>query len=140
MAAAHSSPCLRCGACCAFFRCSFYWRETEAGGGPVPDHLTADLGPHRRVMRGTDQRDPRCIALTGTIGEGVFCAIYERRSSVCRAFIPSWENGEHNVDCDRARAAHGLPPLAPGDWDAPADDPDLTPSPPIDPGRVRPAA
>lgn len=132
------NPCITCGACCAFFRCSFYWRETEEGGGTVPDQLTEDLTEHRKVMRGTDARNPRCIALMGDIGDRVYCAIYDRRSTTCRIFIPSWENGEHNPDCDRARAAHGLRPLTPSDWESPTESPDSTPTTP--PDTVLPAA
>lgn len=62
-------------------------------------------------MKGTNEKEPRCVSLTGVIGECVSCAIHSVRSSVCREFPPSWENGVHNPDCDRARAAHGLPPL-----------------------------
>jgi Fe-S-cluster containining protein len=108
------NPCLLCGACCAYFRASFYWAEcddeTKEG---VPVDMTEDLTQFRRVMKGTNQKNPRCIALIGTIGEKVFCSIHERRSSVCRAFDASWVNGEPNERCDKARAAWGLPPLAP---------------------------
>lgn len=64
-------------------------------------------------MRGTDRKPPRCIALEGDIGRSVRCTIYERRASPCRDFQASWVDGQHNERCDRARAAHGLPPLAP---------------------------
>ena len=57
--AAH--PCLRCGACCAHFRASFYWAEADdAGPGGVPVALTRQLTPHRRVMIGTEGPAPRC--------------------------------------------------------------------------------
>jgi Fe-S-cluster containining protein len=35
-AVAPGNPCLSCGACCASFRVSFYWRETVALGLPEP--------------------------------------------------------------------------------------------------------
>lgn len=112
-----ANPCLSCGACCAFFRCSFYWREGDdatPGGGPVV--LTEDISQHRRAMRGTNQRQPHCVALAGVVGVSAGCSIYDRRPTTCRIFVPSWFNGEPNVDCDRARAAHGLPPLTPDAW------------------------
>lgn len=106
--------CLSCGACCTMFRVSFYWGEADpAFGGSVPVELTEKLNESRRVMKGTNQVRPRCIALAGTIGEKVTCTIYEDRPSPCRAFSVSWENGIHNPDCDRARAVYGLVPVTP---------------------------
>ncbi len=87
-------PCLTCGACCAYFRASFYWAEADdATPGGVPANMTRKLGEFRRSMIGMDGIKPRCIALQGEIGKAVFCSIYERRASVCRAFDPSWEKG-----------------------------------------------
>ncbi|HQI80313.1 MAG TPA: YkgJ family cysteine cluster protein [Deltaproteobacteria bacterium] len=112
-------PCLTCGACCAYFRASFYWAEADdATPGGVPVEMTRKLNQYRRSMLGMDGAHPRCIALEGEIGRSVYCSIYERRASVCRVFTPSWENGEPNERCDRARAAWGLEPLRPGDWSA----------------------
>jgi Fe-S-cluster containining protein len=110
-----SNPCLTCGACCAFFRASFYWAETESGSpGGVPDALTEKINDFRVQMKGTRGLQPRCVALTGEIGQQVACRIYAQRSSVCRAFQASWFDGVTvNEDCDRARAAHGLVPLCP---------------------------
>ena len=111
-------PCLRCGACCAFFRASFYWAEADdATPGVVPAGMTRKLSEYRRSMIGMDGRNPRCIALQGEIGKLVFCSIYEKRASVCRDFEPSWENDRSNERCDKARAAWGLDPLTPGDWE-----------------------
>ncbi|HEY8518717.1 MAG TPA: YkgJ family cysteine cluster protein [Gammaproteobacteria bacterium] len=109
-----SNPCLACGACCAYFRVSFHWSETERFlGGVTPTEHTVQVGTHRVAMRGTLGRNPRCVALEGTIGENVRCTIYERRPSPCREFPASWADGRRNERCDRARAAHGLPPLDP---------------------------
>jgi uncharacterized protein len=109
-----SNPCLSCGACCAFFRASFHWLETtSAPDGMTPAVLTAQVSHHLVAMRGTDRSSPRCIALDGDIGRAVRCTIYERRASPCRDFRASWVDGRHNERCDRARAAHGLPPLPP---------------------------
>lgn len=110
-------PCLSCGACCAHFRVAFHWFETEPFlGGTVPAELTAKLDPHRVVMRGTQAGRPRCVALDGAVGEAVRCTIHPLRPSVCREVEPSWEFGRHSPQCDKARIAHRLPPLAPEDW------------------------
>jgi uncharacterized protein len=109
-----SNPCLSCGACCAFFRASFHWLETNAAGaGLVPAELTVPVSKHLVAMRGSDRKPPRCIALEGSIGISVRCSIYAERASPCRDFQASWVDGVHNERCDRSRAAHGLPPLAP---------------------------
>lgn len=112
-----ANPCLACGACCAYYRASFYWREADdTTPGGVPVQLTQDLSPFRRVMRGTDQKAPRCVALQGEIGRHTRCSIYERRPNVCRSFTPSYAHGIPNPDCDKARRHHGLAPLTPDDW------------------------
>lgn len=108
-----SSPCLRCGACCAMFRVSFYWSESDAHPeGVVPHALTVPLGLHHAAMRGTERATPRCVALTGEIGRAVGCGIYAQRPTPCRDFAVADER------CNKARRAHGLPPLEaapPGD-------------------------
>ena len=121
MSAAMWNPCITCGACCAYFRASFYWSEAEPNaGGVTPPHLTTKLTHHHAVMRGTEQSPPRCVALHGTIGENVRCVVHPLRPSPCREFQASWVDGVHNERCDRARAAHGLPPLSPpGDTSPP---------------------
>lgn len=104
--------CLTCGACCATFRVSFYWGEAETElGGVVPIALTEKLNDFRRVMRGTNQPRPRCIALDGDVGHCVTCTIYPNRPTPCRDFPVSWSNGEANEECDKARSAWGLPPI-----------------------------
>lgn len=129
-----ANPCLTCGACCAYFRASFYWAETtRAPGGTVPAELTEKLNDFRCVMRGTDGPSPRCVALLGEIGKSVGCSIYPLRSSVCRDFPYSWDNNIHNERCDRARLAWGLEPLAP-----PALAPDRSPQGPVNPKPTRP--
>lgn len=108
------SVCQSCGACCSYFRVSFYWREAEAADSPhpVPVELCQDLSPTYRNMKGTtDKRHRRCVALDGKVGSCVTCTIYENRPTPCRAFPASWENGERNPRCDEARAANGLAPL-----------------------------
>lgn len=107
-----SNSCLSCGACCAHFRASFHWLETTlAPDGLTPSELTVPVSGHLVAMRGTEGKFPRCVALEGSIGHSVRCSIYERRASPCRNFEASWADGQHNERCDRARVAHGLPPL-----------------------------
>lgn len=116
-------PCLSCGACCAHFRVAFHWSEADpATGGATPAALVEPLDAHRVVMRGTYGGDAmRCVALRGDVGTAAFCSIYPQRPSVCRELVASWEHGAPSPQCDRARAAHGLPALRPEDW-APAQD------------------
>lgn len=119
-----SHPCVRCGACCAFFRVSFYWREADSEENPAatPSELTEDFNPFLRVMRGTNNKHhTRCVALEGKVGESVACGIYSRRPSPCSAFEASFENGEHNDRCDKARARYQLPPLKASDWAVPRE-------------------
>lgn len=101
-----SQACQTCGACCASFRVSFYWGETDQHPeGRVPQALTESISPSRVAMRGTHARQPRCVALQGEVGQAVNCGIYAQRSSTCREF----EAGSPR--CADARARHGLPPL-----------------------------
>jgi len=117
-----SNPCLQCGACCAFYRVSFYWAEaTDGPAGSVPVQLTENLPPFRRIMKGTGHTPPRCVALEGSIGESVFCSIYEKRPSPCRSFEISWKNKVHNSACDEARKRWGLPAINPPHEDHPDD-------------------
>ena len=106
-----NNPCLTCGACCAYFRVSFFWGECTSAGGVVPDELVVQINPTRVAMIGTDQKPVRCCSLEGTVGQATRCSIYEQRSSVCREFEESWSQGVQNVECDAARAAFGLAPL-----------------------------
>ncbi|MBI1422460.1 MAG: YkgJ family cysteine cluster protein [Gammaproteobacteria bacterium] len=110
------NPCLRCGACCAYYRASFYWSEADdAPGGSVPAAMTIQVTPMERAMRGTDRSQPRCCALQGEIGQEVSCTIYPLRASPCRDFPHSWADGQPNPRCDAARRHWGLPPLLPDD-------------------------
>jgi Fe-S-cluster containining protein len=112
-------PCLRCGACCAFFRVAFHWSEAEGvTGGSVPLALTEKLDLHRLAMRNDHAAKPRCIALVGVVGSAAHCSIYQQRPSVCREVVPSWEFGAVSSQCDRARLGHGLAPLTRDDWPA----------------------
>jgi Fe-S-cluster containining protein len=103
---------MTCGACCAAFRVSFYWAESdEAVADCVPAEMTCHVAPLLCAMKGTDQPHPWCIALQGSVGARVQCSIYERRPSVCRQVHPSGQDGTADLWCDRARAIWGLPPL-----------------------------
>lgn len=99
-------PCLSCGACCAAFRVDFSIWEHEDQGGSVPAGLATELTATLYRMRGTDHHPPRCAALTGTVGKRAACGIYEWRPSPCRELEAT------SPACQRARARHGLPPLA----------------------------
>ncbi|KAB2312879.1 YkgJ family cysteine cluster protein [Betaproteobacteria bacterium SCN2] len=130
-----SNPCLQCGACCAYFRVSFYWSESEAFlGGTVPPELTEPLNPQRVAMRGTLHSPLRCVALDGEVGESVCCSIYPGRPSPCRELEPWDAGGQPDEKCSRARAAHQLPPLGP------RHDNPLTPDSPLQPDTPWPNA
>jgi len=111
------NPCLTCGACCAFYRVTFYWRErSDHQSNGVPEELCEDFNDFRCAMKGTNQPNPRCLSLLGIIGKHVFCKIYWRRPTVCRDIEPSYKNGYPEIKCDKARIAYGLPPLSPEIW------------------------
>ena len=107
-------PCLSCGACCAHYRVSLHWSETETFGTPLA--LTETFGPHALVMRGTWQPQPHCAALQGEVGREAHCSIYAQRPSPCRDLRAAWEDGQPSTPCDRARQAYGMAPLTPEDW------------------------
>lgn len=113
-------PCQKCGACCAYFRVTFYWREGEPSehNKAVPPDLWIDNGNSLfRTLKGTEiNHNPKCHALNGTIGVSAKCRVYENRPSPCRNFEASYENGQKNPRCDEARKAHGLPHLNKTDW------------------------
>ena len=109
-----NNPCLSCGACCAYYRVSFYWAEADdftCGG--VPAEMTERLSGVRLAMKGTNQSNPHCSALIGEIGHRVECAIYPNRPQVCRTLHSSWSAGRADEKCDKARMAVGLAPLEP---------------------------
>ncbi|XID76108.1 YkgJ family cysteine cluster protein [Alkanindiges sp. WGS2144] len=98
-----SNPCLTCGACCAHFRVSFYWAESEAKGLPVA--LTEQVNHFFSCMRGTNQAKPRCQCLEGELGQQVSCSIYAQRPEACK------EVQAGDDKCNRARLRHGFVPL-----------------------------
>ncbi|PTQ89512.1 YkgJ family cysteine cluster protein [Agitococcus lubricus] len=106
------NPCLRCGACCASFRVSFYWRETSEGSTDgVPVELTDVVNHTYSCMKSHPDNRLRCIALEGEVGQTVSCRIYQQRSSTCRDFNFLDEQGQIDIRCNQARQKHGLPPL-----------------------------
>lgn len=112
------NPCLHCGACCAYFRVSFYWGETKTDmGGVVPESLTEDVNEFYRCMKGTNQSHPRCIGLAGEVGKSAHCTFYPYRPTPCRGFGIHWEHGkivvnaEDLVRCNHARSVYGLPAI-----------------------------
>ncbi|WP_082488076.1 YkgJ family cysteine cluster protein [Methylophilus sp. Leaf414] len=101
-----SDPCQSCGACCASFRVSFYWAESDAHPqGTVPANLTQKVNDHYVCMQGTGQFPVRCVALQGELGRSVGCSIYPLRSSTCREFEAGSES------CNLARQSIGLPTM-----------------------------
>lgn len=83
--------------------------------GGVPDALALPLVGRLMRMRGSDDAQPRCVALSGEIGVQVACAIYSARPSPCRDFAPYAALGIGDDACARARRRHGLRPLGEAD-------------------------
>ena len=114
MTTQQENPCVNCGLCCSNFRVSFYHGEIEGMPfGFVPVDMVEKLTESRACMKGTSQKNPRCVALSGTLGEEVACTIYEQRPTPCREF-EVWEaDGTVNERCQKLRAAKKLPLLQP---------------------------
>lgn len=99
--------CRRCGACCVNLpsnRAEGFtsWVEIEPDDAILvarPRLVVHDAGgvPHLRLAG-----DGRCIALHGTLGRNVRCAVYDERPSPCRRVQPG------DALCTRYRAEHGL--------------------------------
>ena len=98
---AKPDACLSCGACCAHFRVSFYWAE----GLAMPEDYVEPLSSLYSCMKGTNQKQSRCIALEGTIGEQVSCGMYAARSGTCKEVQVADEQ------CNKARRAYNMIPL-----------------------------
>jgi Fe-S-cluster containining protein len=107
------SVCERCGACCAAYRVDFHPAELAktAQSTGVPAEMAIVLTPKLMRMKGTDEASPRCVALTGEIGQRVGCTIYADRPSPCHEFNPWAALGIVDDACNRARQRHGLPPI-----------------------------
>lgn len=114
MSTQEENPCISCGLCCSNFRVSFYHGEIEGMPfGFVPAALVEKLNESRACMKGTSQKNPRCIALSGTLCEQVACTIYEQRPTPCREFAVWEDNGKVNERCQNLRVAVGLSPILP---------------------------
>src|SRR3989344_3486270 len=101
-------PCLSCGACFASFRVDFAVYEMQAMGGTVPDSLALDVNGSTCRMRGTEQVPIRCAARPGGGARRGPCGISDPRRAPGREFAGG------DSACHKARARHGLAPLAEG--------------------------
>ena len=88
--------CETCGACCAAPAAWFALSAMEADG---TKELPARLVQDGKLM--TD-KDGRCAALQGRVGDSVRCAVYARRPLMCRVLTAG------SPVCKRARAVFGL--------------------------------
>lgn len=93
--------CMICGACCANYRVSFYWAEAEY----IPETMVEPLTAIYSCMKGTNQSQPKCIALEGEVGTRVSCSIYHARSTTCKEVKIADEQ------CNKARLKYNLIPL-----------------------------
>jgi len=67
-------------------------------------------------MAGTNQKNPRCVALEGTIGEQVSCGMYELRSTSCKDVQVA------GAQCNKARIAYNMIPFIQIDRDEAGND------------------
>ena len=70
----------------------------------MPEHYTEPVTSVYSCMAGTNQKNPRCIALEGSIGEQVSCGMYLRSSSCKEVQIA-------DAQCNKARMAHNMIPF-----------------------------
>jgi Fe-S-cluster containining protein len=93
----------------------FHQAEGEGGGlgyaGGVPREMVVPVIGTLLRMKGTDENESRCVALSGEVGKETRCTIYAQRPSPCREFNPYAALGIGDEACTRARRRHGLPPL-----------------------------
>ncbi|CEI52477.1 Ferredoxin [Acinetobacter bereziniae] len=85
----------------------------------MPSDYVEPLTAVYSCMQGTNQKQPRCIALDGVVGQQVSCTIYEQRSSSCK------EVQAGDAQCAKARQAHNLIPLIDIDVMTPSNDEDF---------------
>lgn len=71
----------------------------------MPEQYTEPVTSVYSCMAGTNQKNPRCVALEGKIGEQVSCGMYELRSSSCK------EVQIADAQCNKARMAHNMIPF-----------------------------
>ena len=82
----------------------------------MPEHYTEPVTAVYSCMAGTNQKNPRCIALEGEVGKQVSCGMYEARSSSCK------EVQIANEQCNKARLAHNMLPFIQIENDAAEND------------------
>jgi uncharacterized protein len=85
----------------------------------MPPDYVEPLTAVYSCMKGTNQKQARCIALDGVVGQQVSCTMYEQRSSSCK------EVQAGDEQCAKARQAHNLIPLIDIDVTAPSNDEDF---------------
>ncbi len=85
----------------------------------MPSDYVEPLTAVYSCMQGTNQKQPRCIALDGVVGQQVSCTMYEQRSSSCK------EVQAGDAQCAKARQAHNLIPLIGIDVMTPSNDEDF---------------
>jgi len=94
------SPCLSCGACCAY---SKIWPRFTIEDDAALELIPASfLNSNQSGMRCDGDR---CSALSGQVGVSTSCTVYTVRPEVCRTCMPG------DVECDMARRKWGLPAL-----------------------------
>ncbi len=82
----------------------------------MPEHYTEPVTAVDSCMAGTNQKNPRWIALQGTIGEKVSCGMYERRRTAGK------EGQVADVQCNKARIAYNMMPFIQIDRDEAEND------------------
>ncbi len=79
------NPCMTCGACCAYFRVSFYWAEADDAGGLVPSALTEPLtlppALHERHQPAPEPLRVRCQATSVTPSTALFMKTVPHRAA-----------------------------------------------------------
>lgn len=98
-------PCQECGACCSYFKITFYKDINKQ----LPTDMVIKINKNTNAMKGADIFKGKCCAFNGTIGKNCECTIYNVRPNVCREFPVYLRNGKQNPKCYRAREHFGLP-------------------------------
>ncbi|KEC85779.1 ferredoxin [Acinetobacter sp. ETR1] len=85
----------------------------------MPPDYVEPLTAVYSCMQGTNQKQPRCVALKGEIGQQVSCSMYEQRSSSCKQVHAG------DSQCAKARQGYGLIPLIEIEVATPSNDEDF---------------
>ena len=96
--------CRRCGACCApeFDSPVYVTLRPKDLVRLEPRWRARNVGRESLLTRLDSEGHCVCVALRGTVGKRVSCAIYERRPDECRMFSAG------TPECLRAREQAGL--------------------------------